>query len=204
MEILNSCKTALSIFNKTQQTQNWNDLKFIRGKKLLKDVTTWGIGGPCNYFLQVSNQTQLVSAIRFSSLPLLSSSLLSIKFSDSVSNIAGTVNTTPFDMLSLVGAQTVSLMIWGSMVVSSWTVSSSWRVKDLEFTGLEVVFGLINWGSIAPVRVSLALSLLLEFLALLVVPLTWMLEPMARFFSVVPFVPKFSSAYVLIQCTKIL
>ncbi|KAI9160599.1 hypothetical protein LWI28_009829 [Acer negundo] len=57
--------TSLSVFNEKQQTDNWNGLKFIRGKKLLKDLTTWGIGGPCNYFLQVSDQTQLISAIRY-------------------------------------------------------------------------------------------------------------------------------------------
>ncbi|KAK2652238.1 hypothetical protein Ddye_012094 [Dipteronia dyeriana] len=51
--------TSLSVFD------DWNGLKFIRGKKMLKDLTTWGIGGPCNYFLQVSDQTQLVSAIRY-------------------------------------------------------------------------------------------------------------------------------------------
>ncbi|KAK3218239.1 hypothetical protein Dsin_012209 [Dipteronia sinensis] len=63
--------TSLSIFNEKQQTHNWNGLKFIRGKKLLKDLTTWGIGGPCTYFLQVSDQNQLVSAIRFFSCPVL-------------------------------------------------------------------------------------------------------------------------------------
>ncbi|KAK1575142.1 hypothetical protein Q3G72_003020 [Acer saccharum] len=63
--------TSLPVFNEKQQTHNWNGLKFIRGKKLLKDLTSWGIGGPCNYFLQVSDQTQLVSAISFFSCPLL-------------------------------------------------------------------------------------------------------------------------------------
>lgn len=55
-----------SSFGKQEQTHNnWTGLKFIRGKKLLKDLSTWGIGGPCNYFIQVLDQTQLVSAIRF-------------------------------------------------------------------------------------------------------------------------------------------
>ncbi|OVA04975.1 UDP-N-acetylenolpyruvoylglucosamine reductase [Macleaya cordata] len=40
-------------------------LKFVRGKKLLSQLSTWGIGGPCNYFVQVSDQTQLLSAIRY-------------------------------------------------------------------------------------------------------------------------------------------
>ncbi|XP_026412472.1 uncharacterized protein LOC113308207 isoform X3 [Papaver somniferum] len=39
-------------------------LKFIRGKKLLSELSTWRIGGPCNYFVQVSDRTQLLSAIR--------------------------------------------------------------------------------------------------------------------------------------------
>ncbi|KAL5557828.1 hypothetical protein UlMin_034039 [Ulmus minor] len=46
-------------------THNWNHLKFVRSKKLLKDLSTWGIGGPCNYFIQVFDQTQLISAIRY-------------------------------------------------------------------------------------------------------------------------------------------
>ncbi|RZC79282.1 hypothetical protein C5167_003471 [Papaver somniferum] len=40
-------------------------LKFIRGKKLLSELSTWRIGGPCNYFVQVSDRTQLLSAIRY-------------------------------------------------------------------------------------------------------------------------------------------
>lgn len=53
---------------KQEQTQKCRDglnLNFICANKLLKDLSTWGIGGPCNYFVQVHNQTQLVSAIRF-------------------------------------------------------------------------------------------------------------------------------------------
>ncbi|KAL5743301.1 hypothetical protein ACOSQ2_026417 [Xanthoceras sorbifolium] len=87
MEVLNLCKIPLSNNSRvllrppprTTSTRrrrrsvsicstdhNWkNGLKFIRGTKLLKDLTTWEIGGPCNYFLQVSHQTQLVSAIRY-------------------------------------------------------------------------------------------------------------------------------------------
>ncbi|KAL5581814.1 hypothetical protein UlMin_014256 [Ulmus minor] len=48
-----------------RQTHKRNPLKFVRGKKLLKDLSTWGIGGPCNYFIQVFDQTQLVSAISY-------------------------------------------------------------------------------------------------------------------------------------------
>ncbi|KAI3965911.1 hypothetical protein MKX01_010868 [Papaver californicum] len=40
-------------------------LRFVRGKKLLSELSTWRIGGPCNYFVQVSDQTQLLSAIRY-------------------------------------------------------------------------------------------------------------------------------------------
>ena len=112
--------TSLSVFNEKQQTHNWNDLKFIRGKKLLKDLTSWGIGGPCNYFLQVSDHTQLVSAIRFFSCPVLLSifNQLAYQFLGSVvSNNAGTVMSIPFDTLLLVRDQIVSLMIWVSMVV---------------------------------------------------------------------------------------
>ena len=52
-------------FSKQEQTHNWDGLNFIRGNKLLKDLSTWGIGGSSNYFVQVHNQTQLLSAIRF-------------------------------------------------------------------------------------------------------------------------------------------
>ncbi|KAM5549682.1 hypothetical protein ABKV19_000885 [Rosa sericea] len=51
--------------SKQEQTQNRNELKFVRGKKLLKHLSTWGIGGPCNHFIQVFDQTQLVSAVRY-------------------------------------------------------------------------------------------------------------------------------------------
>ncbi|KAK9038941.1 hypothetical protein V6N11_023782 [Hibiscus sabdariffa] len=53
------------VFHHKDQTQKWNGLKFVRGKKLLKDLCTWGIGGPCNYFVQVFHQTHLLSAIRY-------------------------------------------------------------------------------------------------------------------------------------------
>lgn len=63
---LNCCvKTSLS--NKREETQKWNGLKIVRGKKLLKDLSTSGIGGPCKYFVEVLDQTQLLSAIRFAS-----------------------------------------------------------------------------------------------------------------------------------------
>lgn len=58
------CKHSNS-FSKQEQTQKCDGLKFIRGVKLLKDLSTWGIGGPCNYFVEVHNQTQLVSAVRY-------------------------------------------------------------------------------------------------------------------------------------------
>ncbi|KAK9272697.1 hypothetical protein L1049_003074 [Liquidambar formosana] len=61
----NACFFLCNHMNKQEVTQNGNGLKFVRGKKLLRDLCTWGIGGPCNYFLQVFNQTQLVSAIRY-------------------------------------------------------------------------------------------------------------------------------------------
>ncbi|CAA2958756.1 udp-n-acetylenolpyruvoylglucosamine reductase [Olea europaea subsp. europaea] len=32
---------------------------------LLKNLSTWGIGGPCKYFARVFDQTQLICAIRY-------------------------------------------------------------------------------------------------------------------------------------------
>ncbi|KAJ9682882.1 hypothetical protein PVL29_018750 [Vitis rotundifolia] len=43
----------------------WEGLNVIRGKKLLKDLSTWGIGGPCVHFLQVFTHSQLLSALRY-------------------------------------------------------------------------------------------------------------------------------------------
>ncbi|KAA3459105.1 UDP-N-acetylenolpyruvoylglucosamine reductase-like isoform X1 [Gossypium australe] len=64
--VVQSPRNSTSIFSSNKdQTQNWNALKFVRGKKLLKDLSTWGIGGPCNYFVQVFHQTHLLSAIRY-------------------------------------------------------------------------------------------------------------------------------------------
>ncbi|RWR82229.1 UDP-N-acetylenolpyruvoylglucosamine reductase [Cinnamomum micranthum f. kanehirae] len=39
-------------------------LRFIRGKKLLSDLSTWGIGGPCNYYIEVFDESHLISAVR--------------------------------------------------------------------------------------------------------------------------------------------
>ncbi|PHT89118.1 hypothetical protein T459_04231 [Capsicum annuum] len=65
---LDSCHVQRSIscnFKKQESAQNSTGLPFIHRKKLLSDLTTWGIGGPCNYFIQVFNHTQLVSALRY-------------------------------------------------------------------------------------------------------------------------------------------
>lgn len=51
--------------NGKPSTQSWNGLTFLRDKKLLSDLSTWGIGGPCNHFVQIFDQTQLLSAIRY-------------------------------------------------------------------------------------------------------------------------------------------
>ncbi|KAL3525467.1 hypothetical protein ACH5RR_013839 [Cinchona calisaya] len=51
--------------NRSPSTHSRNGLTFLRHKKLLTDLSTWGIGGPCNHFVQVFEQTQLVSAIRY-------------------------------------------------------------------------------------------------------------------------------------------
>lgn len=42
-----------------------NGLTFVRSKKPLSDLNAWGIGGPCNYFVQVFDQSQLATAIRY-------------------------------------------------------------------------------------------------------------------------------------------
>ncbi|XP_068638714.1 uncharacterized protein [Aristolochia californica] len=40
-------------------------LSLIRGKRLLRELSTWGIGGPCNYFVEVFDEIQLISVIRY-------------------------------------------------------------------------------------------------------------------------------------------
>ena len=59
------CEHSSSKQEQTQKCKDGLNLNFIRASKLLKDLSPWGIGGPCNYFVKVHNQTQLVSAIRF-------------------------------------------------------------------------------------------------------------------------------------------
>ncbi|KAL8034487.1 hypothetical protein ABFS82_12G031800 [Erythranthe guttata] len=50
-------------FNSPNRTQN--RLHFVRGEKRLSDLSTWGIGGPCKLFVQVFDQRQLLTAIRY-------------------------------------------------------------------------------------------------------------------------------------------
>ncbi|PON43693.1 UDP-N-acetylenolpyruvoylglucosamine reductase [Parasponia andersonii] len=57
--------TPLCNYSGSHDQTTDNHLAFIRGKKLLKDLSTWGIGGACRYFTQVFDPTQLVSAIRY-------------------------------------------------------------------------------------------------------------------------------------------
>ncbi|PIA33280.1 hypothetical protein AQUCO_04100003v1 [Aquilegia coerulea] len=57
--------TTITNIHKTAEEQVRNDLQIIRHKKLLSELSTWGIGGPCNYFVQLSNLTQLISAVRY-------------------------------------------------------------------------------------------------------------------------------------------
>nr|GLL19255.1 uncharacterized protein LOC109168528 [Ipomoea trifida] len=52
-------------FGDHELTQNLDNLQFIWGKKSLSDLSTWGIGGRCKIFVQVFNQTQLLSAVRY-------------------------------------------------------------------------------------------------------------------------------------------
>ncbi|KAL5726114.1 hypothetical protein ACHQM5_009184 [Ranunculus cassubicifolius] len=54
----------ISSINKDQSDCS-NRLQFIRHKKLLSDLSTWGIGGICNYFIQVTTISQLISAVRY-------------------------------------------------------------------------------------------------------------------------------------------
>ncbi|KAF6165716.1 hypothetical protein GIB67_012613 [Kingdonia uniflora] len=49
----------------TATTINVNGLQFIRGMKLLSDLSILGIGGPCAYFVQDFSHTHLVSAISY-------------------------------------------------------------------------------------------------------------------------------------------
>ncbi|KAJ4964048.1 hypothetical protein NE237_023987 [Protea cynaroides] len=73
----NPIKTAYCIISKQGRSDreeevdvsklclNSNYLDFVGGKKLLSELSTLGIGGPCKYFVQVFNSSQLVSAIRY-------------------------------------------------------------------------------------------------------------------------------------------
>ncbi|GFP85315.1 UDP-n-acetylenolpyruvoylglucosamine reductase [Phtheirospermum japonicum] len=51
--------------NNNNSTPTPTHLLFIRGEKLLSDLSTWGIGGPCNHFVQVFDHHQLAAAIRY-------------------------------------------------------------------------------------------------------------------------------------------
>ncbi|KAL3640432.1 hypothetical protein CASFOL_015400 [Castilleja foliolosa] len=55
------------IFNNNTPAPSYspNKLRFIRGEKLLSDLSTWGIGGPCNHFVQIFDHHQLAAAIRY-------------------------------------------------------------------------------------------------------------------------------------------
>ncbi|XAR71361.1 UDP-N-acetylmuramate dehydrogenase [Bertholletia excelsa] len=56
----------LTPVSKTQELNRyWSGLKFIQGEKQLSDLSTWGIGGPCRCFVEVFDQIQLVSALRY-------------------------------------------------------------------------------------------------------------------------------------------
>ncbi|KAL2531603.1 UDP-N-acetylmuramate dehydrogenase [Abeliophyllum distichum] len=44
------------------QSNSFNNQKW---RTELKNLSTWGIGGPCKYFVQVFHQNQLISAIRY-------------------------------------------------------------------------------------------------------------------------------------------
>ncbi|KAM0945835.1 putative UDP-N-acetylmuramate dehydrogenase [Dioscorea sansibarensis] len=48
-----------------EQDQAMLDKCVVRGQKHLRELSSWGIGGPCSYFLEVSRPSHLVSAIRY-------------------------------------------------------------------------------------------------------------------------------------------
>ncbi|KAJ8641666.1 hypothetical protein MRB53_018360 [Persea americana] len=47
-----------------REIEEEEELRFIRGKKLLGDLSSWGIGGPCNYYIEVFDESHLISAVR--------------------------------------------------------------------------------------------------------------------------------------------
>ncbi|EHA8590435.1 putative UDP-N-acetylenolpyruvoylglucosamine reductase-like [Cocos nucifera] len=48
-----------------QEEQSLIEQCVLRDQKHLKELSSWGIGGPCSYFLQVSRPSQLLAAIRY-------------------------------------------------------------------------------------------------------------------------------------------
>ncbi|KAM6567280.1 hypothetical protein CsatA_026408 [Cannabis sativa] len=114
------------------------NLTFVRGQKLLKDLSTWGIGGPCNYFTQVFHPTQLLSAIRYCHDHRL-------RFM-----IIGKGSNCLFDDLGFDGCVILNRMEWMEMKeVGVYKVGSGYRFNRLGmqcsnegFTGLEFAAGI--------------------------------------------------------------
>uniref|UniRef100_A0A803Q5I9 UDP-N-acetylmuramate dehydrogenase n=2 Tax=Cannabis sativa TaxID=3483 RepID=A0A803Q5I9_CANSA len=114
------------------------NLTFVRGQKLLKDLSTWGIGGPCNYFTQVFHPTQLLSAIRYCHDHRL-------RFM-----IIGKGSNCLFDDLGFDGCVILNRMEWMEVKgVGVYKVGSGYRFNRLGmqcsnegFTGLEFAAGI--------------------------------------------------------------
>lgn len=62
---------AVRVESTASTIKKWTK-RLVRGKMLLKNLSTWGIGGPCKYVVQVFDRTQLISAIRLPLLTILS------------------------------------------------------------------------------------------------------------------------------------
>lgn len=187
--------------------QGQTHFKFLRRQKLLKDLSTWAIGGPCNYFCQVFDHTQLVSALRFAFAFFLSVCLsLSTHFMQiwcwvwEYYDFVDTVMRIHCGSWSLGEAPIVCLMIWVLMAASFSTGSSSSSRRKPVFTRLEAVSGLTVWECNVPMRDSQGLSLLEEFLGLLVELHLWMLEQMGRWFLVLSTDLKYRIRPRLFEC----
>ncbi|XP_008807119.3 UDP-N-acetylenolpyruvoylglucosamine reductase-like [Phoenix dactylifera] len=48
-----------------RQEQSLIEQCVLQNQKHLKELSSWGIGGPCSYFLHVSRPSQLIAAIRY-------------------------------------------------------------------------------------------------------------------------------------------
>ncbi|XP_072985788.1 uncharacterized protein [Typha latifolia] len=61
---LNLKPPPLTIIN-GQDGHSLVEQSILRNRKYLKELSSWGIGGPCNYFLQVSRTSELIAVIHY-------------------------------------------------------------------------------------------------------------------------------------------